>query len=210
MSEKPNAKELLLRGCGELKINVRTEDAEAMLQHMALLLKWNQTHNLTAITDERDMVIRHLLDALSIAPWVLGRTVLDIGSGGGLPGLPLAIVHRHRTFTLLDSRGKRAEFLRFASSRLGLRNVTVRRARVEALTNAGFDCLLVRAVCTLQLLFTMIRELQAPGTRVLAQKGAYPAAELAALTLAQREHCRVEKIRVPFYEGERHLVVIDF
>ena len=184
---------------------------DALLDYLALMQKWNRTHNLTAITDLPAMVCRHLLDAASIAPWLRGRSLLDIGSGAGVPGLPLAILQPALSVCSLDSRGKRIEFQRFAVARLGLGNVELVNARVEDYQpGRKFDTLVARAFATVGEFVGACRHLQQPGTRLIAMKGRHPREEIAELPEVVRARCRVESVTVPGLDAERHLALIDY
>lgn len=121
--------------------------ADALAGYVEELRRWNRVHNLTAVTDPEAMIRRHVIESLSLRPMLEGFRIADIGSGAGAPGLPLAIMEPHRHFTLIESRGKRAAFLRHVQGRLGLGNVAVSHCRVESMVDAGtFDTLIARAV----------------------------------------------------------------
>ncbi len=207
--------EQLEQGCGRLGIALSAGQGERLRRHVALLAKWNRRLNLTAI-DPGDMLARHLLDSLAIAPFVRGGALLDIGSGGGFPGLPLAIVMPQLEVTLLDSRGKRAEFLRYARADLGLDNVNVVARRVEDYRPAGkFDTLATRAFASPGDPLTMPAGLHRRGCRLLAMTAKRPERELAGLAAAfpafadLRARATVEKLEVPFLAAERHLIIIE-
>lgn len=153
-----------------------------LLAYIDLLAKWNQAFNLTAVRDPRQMVARHLLDSLAILPWLRGPRILDVGTGAGLPGIPLAIARPQWRFTLLDSNGKKTRFVHQAGLNLGLENVEVRQARVEALHDPlGFDSITSRAFAALAEFVGVSRHLLAPGGCWLAMKAGDIDAELTAL-----------------------------
>jgi 16S rRNA (guanine527-N7)-methyltransferase len=178
------------------------------MDYLALLVKWNKAYNLTAIRDESQMVTRHLLDSLSIAPYVGGRRLLDVGAGAGLPGVPLAILLRDREVHLLDSNGKKARFLFQVKTTLGLDNMVVHRSRVESFSAArNFDGVLSRAFASLQDMVHGCRHLLAPDGNFLAMKGALPADELSVVSL-EYPHYVIHPLTVPGLDEQRHLVVI--
>lgn len=207
--------EQLEHGCARLGIPLSGAQAGQLRRHLELLSKWNRRLNLTAINGVDDMVVRHLLDSLAIAPFVRGRSFLDIGSGGGFPGIPLAVVLPHLEVTLLDSRARRIEFLRHASATLGLGNVTLAARRVENYRpREKFDTLATRAFASLEHTLKATAGLQRRGCRLLAMKGRMPGAEIERLAPPMRErlitNLAVKKLNVPFLPAERHLVIIEF
>ena len=184
-------------------------DAQARLLHfVALLEKWNRVYNLTAVREPAQMVTRHLLDSLAIAPYVRGARVLDIGTGAGLPGIPLAVMMPAREFVLLDSNSKKTRFVTQAVAELGLRNVEVVAARVEKYIPATqFDTLIARAFSSLGELVAAAGHLAAADGVYLAMKGVYPEEELAALP-AEFAVQETAALNVPGLDGARHVVVI--
>jgi 16S rRNA (guanine527-N7)-methyltransferase len=200
----------LIESARELGIKIDDSHAAMLLQHLALLAKWNRTHNLTAITDPKEMVIQHVLDSQALAPHIKGRRILDIGTGGGFPGLPLAIVNPDQHWTLLDSRGKRIEFVRHIVSRLGLGNVSLENCRIENYRpEEKFDTLTARAFSSLQNLVLLSRSCQQTGTRILAMKGKAPYDEIQELPEHWQSRLEVTRLEVPGLDAERHLVTIE-
>ena len=183
--------------------------AAPLLDYLALLARWNATYNLPAIRDPREMLSRHLLDSLAMQPFVRGLgTLADLGTGPGLPGIPLAIATPGLRVTLVESNGKKARFLREAVRRLGLGNVAVAESRIEAFRpDAGFDAITARALATLPLILELGGHLPGPAGRLLAMKGVAPDEEIAALPAGWRV-VAVHPLRVPGLDAERHLVEI--
>ena len=201
----------LEEGCARLGVGLSDDQRGRLCGHLQLLAKWNRRLNLTAVSGMDDMVVRHLLDSLAIAPFVRGERLLDVGSGGGFPGVPLAVVLPQLDVTLLDSHGRRIEFLRHVCAVQGLDNISVVRQRVEDYQPAEkFDTLAVRAFASLGDILQSTAALHRPGVRLLAMKGKMPAQEIARLVPPWRERVTVEKLRVPFLSAERHLIIIEF
>ncbi len=177
-----------------------------LLDYLALLDKWNRAYNLTAVRDPLQMVTRHLLDSLAIAPYLRGARLIDVGTGGGLPGVPMAILFPEREFHLLDSNGKKTRFLFQVKTALGLDNMTVHQARVEAFQpDAAFDTVLSRAFATLADMVAGCRQLLAPDGHFLAMKGVHPEDEIAALA-GVCDIQAVHPLQVPGLDEQRHLV----
>lgn len=199
----------LVAGLSELGLAADEERCQRLLAFVALLARWNRTYNLTAIDDPPAMVTRHLLDSLSIAPHLRGRRVLDLGSGAGLPGIPLAIWFPEREFHLLDSNGKKIRFLFHAKLELGLANVDVHQARAESFRDAsGFDCITSRAFAPLAGILRVAGHLLAPGGCLLAMKGHLDAGELAGVTTPYTVSSLIA-LKVPGIDAERQLVRIE-
>jgi len=187
--------------------------APPLLAYLALLERWNGTYNLTAIRDPRAMVGKHLLDSLALLraldQYVVGDgTLADLGSGAGLPGIPLAIARPGLQVTLVESNGKKARFLREAVRTLQLGNTRVAESRIEALDEpATYDAITARALATLPLIVELGGHLLKPGGKLLAMKGARPDDEIAGLPAGWAVES-VLPLTVPGLIGERHLVVI--
>ncbi len=200
----------LLRGARELGIELSERQQQQLLAYLALLIKWNKAYNLTAVRDPDEMVSRHLLDSLSVVPFVAegGARWLDVGSGGGMPGVPLAIMFPERAFTLLDSNGKKTRFLTQVKLELSLANLEVIHSRVEQYRpDSPFDGISSRAFSALQDFAAWTRHLGGAETRWLAMKGVQPDDELQALPADFRlEACHV--LKVPGCQGQRHLLIL--
>ena len=182
--------------------------ATPLLDDLGLLLRWNRTYNLTAIRDPDEMVVRHLLDSLAMHPHVQPGALADLGTGPGLPGIPLAIAKPELQVTLVESNGKKARFLREAVRQLKLGNARVAESRAEALDEPGaFDNLTARAMDTLAGIIEVGGHLLKPGGTLLAMKGVRPDEEIAALP-AGWSVATVEPLTVPGLVGERHMVVV--
>ncbi len=184
--------------------------AQPLLAYLALLDRWNRTYNLTAIRDPRDMVAKHLLDSLAMHPHVRDiATLADLGTGPGLPGIPLAIAVPSLHVTLVESNGKKARFLREAVRSLGLGNARVAESRAEALDEPGaFAAITARALATLPEILIVGGHLLAPDGRLLAMKGVRPDDEIAALPAGWRLEA-IHPLAVPGLAAERHLVVVE-
>jgi 16S rRNA (guanine527-N7)-methyltransferase len=182
--------------------------ARRLLRYLELLEKWNRTYNLTAVRELQAMVTRLILDSLSAHPFLRGDRVLDVGSGAGLPGIPLAIFNPDREFVLLDSNGKKIRFMRHAVMDLGLPNVAVEQGRAEQYhPTALFDTVISRALGSLGDLAATAGHLCRGGGHLLALKGRYPKNELAELPPGYRA-VEVQRLQVPGLDAERHLVDI--
>lgn len=182
--------------------------APPLLTYLTLLDRWNRTYNLTAIRDPLEMVTRHLLDSLAMRPYLEAGTLADLGTGPGLPGIPLAIARPKLQVTLVESNGKKARFMREVVRQLGLINARVAETRAEALAEPGaYDYLTARAMDTLAGIIAVGGHLLRPGGRLLAMKGVYPHDEIAQLPAGWRVE-QVLPLQVPGLTGERHLVVV--
>jgi 16S rRNA (guanine527-N7)-methyltransferase len=183
--------------------------ATPLLDYVALLVRWNATYNLTAIRDPREMIAKHLLDSLAMHPYVdgIGR-LADLGTGAGLPGIPLAIAKPGLQVSLVESNGKKVRFMREAIRKLGLTNAEAVESRIEAFDAPGrFDAITARALATLPLILESGGHLLRPGGVLLAMKGVVPSEEIAALPPGWRVR-ELHPMRVPGLDAERHLIVV--
>jgi len=193
-------------GCAALGLELTAAQSEQLLAYLDLLLKWNSAYNLTAVRAPVQMVTRHLLDSLALAPHLRGERLIDVGTGAGLPGIPLAILFPERSFSLLGSNGKKTRFLFQVKTALRLDSMQIHHARVESFQPPErYDAVLSRAFASLADMVAGCRHLLAPSGCFLAMKGTYPTQELAALD----PQCRVEAVHalaIPGLDEERHLV----
>ncbi len=194
---------------GLVQLDLDPALAAPLLEYLALLARWNATYNLTAIRDPREMLAKHLLDSLAMQPFVRGlHTLADLGTGPGLPGIPLAIATPSLQVTLVESNGKKARFLREAVRQLKLSNVQVAETRIEAFRpDATFDAITARALATLPLILELGGHLPGADGRLLAMKGVLPEDEIAALPAGWRV-AAIHPLRVPGLSAERHLLEI--
>lgn len=206
MSDRESLRKRLCAGLCALGLAPDETAVGRLLDYVELLTRWNATYNLTAIRDPAEMVTRHLLDSLAVAPHVSGRTLADLGSGAGLPGIPLAIVAPERDVLLVDSNGKKARFLREAVRRLDLARVRVAESRVENVPGT-FDAIVARAFASLAEMLRAGGHLLAPNGTWLALKGRFPQDELDAVPAPFRV-AGVIALDVPGLDADRHLVVI--
>ena len=196
----------LAAGARALGIELDATQVAQLTQHLDLMDEWGERMNLTAIRERPQQVTRHVLDSLSVLPWVRGARLADVGTGAGFPGIPLAIVRPGLHLTLLDSTGKKCRFLEHVRDTLGLANVEVVQARAEAYRpDVRFDTVLARAVGPIADLVRNAGALVAAGGRLLAMKGRYPHDELAK-KLNGWKLVAVHPLRVPGLDEERHLV----
>ncbi|MDB6144625.1 MAG: gidB [Pseudomonas sp.] len=200
--------EELSRGALQLGVDLSESQHSQLLAYLALLIKWNKAYNLTAVRDPDEMVSRHLLDSLSVVPFIAGDRWLDVGSGGGMPGIPLAILFPEMKVTVLDSNGKKTRFLTQVKLELKLDNLEVIHSRVEAFQPAlPFTGIVSRAFSSLEDFTGWTRHLGDSNTRWLAMKGLHPADELVALP-TDFHLDSAQALTVPGCQGQRHLLIL--
>ncbi len=201
--------EPLAAGIAALGLTLPEGAESKLLAYLALLDKWNRVYNLTAVRDAERMVSHHVLDSLAAAPYFQGAAVLDVGSGGGLPGIPLAIARPELQVTLIDSIAKKTAFLLQAKAELGLVNLQVVTGRVEAFKpETTFDVITSRAFSDLKEFVTLTRHLLAPTGHWLAMKGLMPHEEIVSLpdwVKVSANHA----LTVPGLEASRHLIELE-
>lgn len=220
---------MLEQGLRDLALGVPANAQQKLLHYLHLIVKWNKHFNLSGITAIQEMVPLHLLDSLAISPYLEGERILDIGSGAGLPGIPLAIANPDKSFVLLDSNGKKTRFLFQVKVALELSNVEIVDARVDEYISTAdtgeFSLITCRAFSSISSIVKMIEKPLASGTKLLAMKGVYPHDEIAELqqdktinstsnkaSSTDLDNCyKVESVielTVPGVESQRHLVLI--
>ncbi|HEX4044144.1 MAG TPA: 16S rRNA (guanine(527)-N(7))-methyltransferase RsmG [Gammaproteobacteria bacterium] len=201
---------LLKSACAENNLVLDEKIQNQLVHYLELLATWNRVFNLTAITQPADMVYLHIVDSLTVQPYLQGTQLLDVGSGAGLPGIPLAIVNAMQHWTLLDKNSKKTRFLTQVIAELSLTNVAAVHARCEdyQITSPGFDSIVSRAFSSLRAFVETTAHLLQPEGIWIAMKGKYPQQELAELPKQFKVKC-VEPVVVKGIAGERHMVVIS-
>jgi len=197
----------LKRLCEKLSFVVSDEQQQKLLEYLQQLAKWNKTYNLTAINDKSKMLTHHIMDSLAISPFVTQKNIADVGTGAGLPGIPLAIVHHETTFYLIDSNGKKVRFIKQSAHQLGLKNVIALHKRVESV-NLKVDAVVSRAFASLQDMIKATTSLLNPDGIFLAMKGKFPQQELNTLgvdVVLKNNY----PIKVPGLEAHRCLIALQ-
>jgi len=208
MSDINTARALLSDGLQQLHLTLPSSQQQQLLDYLQLLQKWNRVYNLTAIRQLNDMVSKHLLDSLAIAPYLQGDEIIDVGSGAGLPGIPLALYYPEKQFVLIDSNSKKTHFLLQAKQTLKLANIDVVNKRVEAfIPPPCFSSVISRALGDLAKVLQTTQHLCCHKGCLLVMKGRYPKTELAAIKdkVAQ---VSVQQLQIPNIHAERNLVKI--
>ena len=191
-----------------MNINLTTTQQLLLLEYVSLLKKWNSTYNLTALRDENQMISHHILDSLTLLPYVQNaHSMMDVGSGGGMPGIPTAICRPDLSITLLDSNTKKTTFLQQAVIELGLKNVTVASGRVETMYDKKVDVVTSRAFAELHDFVALTKHLLNDHGYWAAMKGVYPYEELENLP-KNIEVYQIDKLFVPTLDAERHMVLM--
>ncbi|MCV6589769.1 MAG: 16S rRNA (guanine(527)-N(7))-methyltransferase RsmG [Marinobacterium sp.] len=197
----------LLSGIDAMALNLTDQMVEQLLAYLAMLIKWNRAYNLTAVRDPLEMIDRHLLDSLSILPYIRDERLIDVGSGPGLPGIPVAICKPAIDVITMDSNGKKTRFQLQVKAQLKLENLSVEHGRVETSVVAPAGQVISRAFASLEDMITWCAALCRDDGIFLAMKGLYPEAELAVLP-AGYELRECYRLQVPGTEGERHLLML--
>ncbi|MDH4274359.1 MAG: 16S rRNA (guanine(527)-N(7))-methyltransferase RsmG [Gammaproteobacteria bacterium] len=209
LTNSDNVSGIIAAGAKELGLSLEASQIDRLNRYVASLYKWNQVYNLTSVRRPDQIAVRHILDSLAVWPHVRGQRVLDVGSGAGLPGIPLAILMTDKQFVLIDSIAKKTRFMLQAVLELGLPNVEVVQHRVEDYRTARpFDTIVSRAFSSIREMLELTQEVLAPGGVYLALKGAYPEHELAELP-AGFGVTQMVPLKVPGLDAERHVVCIE-
>lgn len=203
-----NLKEQLKDGLAAMNLDLSTGQQLLLLEYLSMLKKWNSTYNLTALRDEQKMLSHHLLDSLTLLPYVQNaKTLMDVGSGGGMPGIPTAICLPHLNITLSDSNTKKTSFLQQVIIELGLKNVQVISGRVEAIHDKKVDVVTSRAFAELADFISLTKHLLADNGYWAAMKGVYPYEELENIPDSVDVY-QIDTLSVPTLDAERHMVLM--
>lgn len=203
--------QLLVNGCNDLSLKISEETQKKLIDYVFLLKKWNQTYNLTAINEAKEIIVNHILDSLAIIPYIQGTNILDVGTGAGLPGIPLALTFPNKRFVLLDSNNKKTRFLFYVITTLKIFNVEIINQRVENYRTqktdnfAGFDTIITRAFSSLKNILKKTKHLYSPNGCLLAMKGKIPKEEIEEINYP----VIVYNLNIPGLRKERHLIVIE-
>jgi 16S rRNA (guanine527-N7)-methyltransferase len=201
--------EVLSQGLEAMRIELSAQQQLLLLDYLELLNKWNRAINLTAIRDPRQMVALQLLDSLTVLPCIRRAPLLDVGSGGGLPGIPLAIARPQLEITLLDGNGKKTRFLSQAKTTLMLHNVSVVQSRIEAWRPAQLPgSITCRALASLRQIIAWTEHLLTPQSEIIAMKGRHPAEELEEIRHLGLD-VEIHQVAVPGVAAQRHIVRIS-
>jgi len=206
---EPHLAPILEAGMQQMEVEYSSEQRDMLLAYLQLLMTWNKAYNLTAIRDPGEMIRLHLLDSLAVLPHISGKRLIDVGTGAGLPGIPLAIMCPERDFTLLDSNGKKTRFLFQARCDLGLSNLKEINSRVEShRPEVPYDAVLSRAFTSVADMVNKCSHLLSPEGLFLAMKGKFPQSELSEVGKDYKVNAS-HTLQVPGVDGERHLIVIS-
>ncbi len=206
--ERKQAEITLRSGLEQLEIPLSDRAVECLIRHAELLLKWSQAYNLTGIRNLHDIMVKHVLDSLTITEYVQGPSIIDIGSGAGFPGIPIALAKPECQVTLLDSNSKKIRFLEHSVSQLQLENVEVVCDRIQEFAKRGrkFDTVVVRALGSLNAIAELGFPVLKPNGEILAMKGKYPERELKSLKLPGE--FSTHPLSVPGLSADRHLFAL--
>ena len=206
---EPHLAPILEAGMQQMEVEYSSEQRDMLLAYLQLLMTWNKAYNLTAIRDPGEMIRLHLLDSLAVLSHISGKRLIDVGTGAGLPGIPLAIMCPERDFTLLDSNGKKTRFLFQARCDLGLSNLKEINSRVENhRPEVPYDAVLSRAFTSVADMVKKCSHLLSPEGLFLAMKGKFPQSELSEVGKDYKVNAS-HTLQVPGVDGERHLIVIS-
>jgi 16S rRNA (guanine527-N7)-methyltransferase len=209
-----NSSQLLASGVQQLNIHADNEQLSLFMKYVQLLQKWNQTYNLTAIEDTDEIISKHILDSLSVAEYLQGKNIIDVGSGAGLPGIPLAILCKNKQFTLLDCNAKKTRFIQQATIDIGLKNIQIIQQRVENYqplnrSEEEFNTLVSRAFASSDMLFSscghLLNNLSENG-RIIFMLGKQKQLE----ALPNRYNVvDIHNIEIPNLEAQRHIAIVE-
>lgn len=195
-------------GLKSMGLVVSDETQDKILRYIQALEKWNRVYNLIGDADTRQILSRHVFDSLSISQFITGKNIIDVGTGAGLPGIPLALLHPEQQFTLIDSNGKKTRFMQQVVHDLAIKNCQIITNRVESFNPPlCFDNIVSRAFASLDKMLTVTRHLLCPAGKFLAMKGKIPTEELAALSEVFKIH--LHELNVPGINAKRHLIILE-
>lgn len=190
-------------------LNISAEQQHQLVEYVLLLNKWNKAYNLTSVRDPNHMLIKHIVDSLVVSPHLIGENFIDVGTGPGLPGIPLAISNPDKHFVLLDSLGKRIRFLTQVKAQLKLDNIILVQSRVEQYQpTRELDGVISRAFASMEDMVSWCSHLIGVNKHFFALKGLYPQEEIAALNDSVRVSA-IEQLAVPQLDGDRHLAILE-
>lgn len=195
--------------CQQLPFEVTADKQAQLVEYVALLHKWNKAYNLTSVRDPNEMLVKHIVDSLAIGPYINGTRFIDVGTGPGLPGIPLAILYPEKHFTLLDTLGKRVRFMRQAIHQIGLENAVAVQSRVEQyIPSEPLDGVISRAFASLTDMLTWCHHLVDSNGRFFAMKGVYPEQELEDMP-AKFMLVQSHQVDVPELQADRTIIELQ-
>ncbi|MBI0061194.1 16S rRNA (guanine(527)-N(7))-methyltransferase RsmG [Gilliamella sp. M0320] len=197
-------KKKLINLIDQTDLSINSQQIDLLIDYVEMLNKWNKAYNLTAVRDPSEMLIKHIMDSLVVSPYLVGNTFIDVGTGPGLPGIPLAIINPDKQFDLVDSLGKRIRFLKQVQFELKLKNIQPIQSRIEEYNEKKFDGIISRAFASLQDMLTWCKHLPNPQGSFYALKGSDLDAIPDGFTLKQNI-----KLTIPELNAERRLMIIQ-
>ncbi|PXY90820.1 16S rRNA (guanine(527)-N(7))-methyltransferase RsmG [Gilliamella apis] len=197
-------KKKLINLIDQTDLSITSQQIDLLIDYVEMLNKWNKAYNLTAVRDPSEMLIKHIMDSLVVSPYLVGNTFIDVGTGPGLPGIPLAIINPDKQFDLVDSLGKRIRFLKQVQFELKLKNIQPIQSRIEEYNEKKFDGIISRAFASLQDMLTWCKHLPNQQGSFYALKGSDLDAIPAGFTLKQNI-----KLTIPELNAERRLMIIQ-
>ena len=207
--QENNFKQIITSGIAELNLDASQTQIDQTLDYLSLLQKWNQSFNLVSSRNNLEIVERHILDSLSVNEYIDGEYILDMGSGAGLPGLPLAIFNPEKKFILLDSNGKKTRFLQQVKTALNLQSIEIENSRVENYqTKHQIDMVVCRAFSSLVEIAKKAQHLLSRDCKILAMKGKFPGEEISELS-EEVKVSNIVELKVPGINSERHLIELS-